>query len=163
MTTLEMFDGFTWRAFADFSAALFLVGGVFFLVVGAVGVVRFPDGYHRLHSISVCATLGLGGMLLAACYHLGSISVVSKAVITLVFLCVASPIGGHLLAKAAHDAGAPLWPRTLGDELEEDKAARRHGWGSSADVCSKPAPGAPTPRRAPSSPEGRSPIASSTR
>ncbi len=128
----QLLDGFTWRAFADLSAAVFLIGGVYFMVVGAVGVVRFPDGYHRLHSISVCATLGLVGMLLAACYHLSSAIIVSKALITIVFLFVAAPVGTHLLAKAAHEADPPVWPKTLSDELAEDKAAHLHGWGSGA-------------------------------
>jgi hypothetical protein len=35
---------------------------------------------------------------------------------------VATPIGSHLLAKAAHHGRLEQWDRTLGDELAEDKA-----------------------------------------
>ena len=65
--------------------------------------------------------LGLTGMLLAACLHLGDTIVVSKAIVTVVFTFVAMPIGSHLLAKAAHHVGAPMWDRTTGDELAQDK------------------------------------------
>lgn len=116
-------DGFTWRAMADLIASALLLGGLLFMFIGSIGVVRLPDGFHRIHAVSVCATLGLTGMLLGACFHIGSIVLISKAVMTIVFLFVAAPAGSHLLAKAAHDANLELWEKTLSDELAEDKEA----------------------------------------
>ena len=122
MSGFDLFDGFTLRAAADLIAAALLLGGLLFMFIGSIGVVRLPDGFHRIHAVSVCATLGLTGMLLAACFHIGSAVVISKAVMTIVFLFVAAPAGSHLLGKAAHDADLPLWEKTLSDELAEDKA-----------------------------------------
>lgn len=119
-------EALTWRAALDFLAAAFLLAGVAFMVIGAMGVVRLPDAYNRIHAASVTVTLGLTGMLLAACYHLGAAPIISKALITVVFIFVATPIGSHMLAKAAHDAGLEQWERTLDDELTEDK--RRMDW-----------------------------------
>jgi len=123
MNLLDLLDGFTMRALADLIAAVLLLGGLLFMFIGSIGVVRLPDGFHRIHAVSVCATLGLTGMLLAACFHIGSVVLISKAVMTIVFLFVAAPAGSHLLAKAAHDGGLPLWEKTLSDELAEDKKA----------------------------------------
>lgn len=103
-------------------AAAALLAGLFFLFVGALGVYRFPDAYHRLHAASKCTTLGLTGMLIAACLHIPDPIVVSKALITIALTFVANPIGSHLIAKAAHHAGLPVWERTRSDELAEDKA-----------------------------------------
>lgn len=114
--------GVTLAGVADLVAAIALLGGIFFLVVGAIGVYRLPDAYHRLHAASKCTTLGLTGMLLAMCLHIAEPIVVSKALITIVLTFVATPIGSHLIAKAAHHAGLPLWERTLSDELAQDKA-----------------------------------------
>ncbi len=122
MSGFDLFEGFTLRAAADLIAAALLLGGLLFMFIGSIGVVRLPDGFHRIHAVSVCATLGLTGMLLAACFHIGSVVLISKAVMTIVFLFVAAPAGSHLLAKAAHDADLPQWGKTLSDELAEDKA-----------------------------------------
>jgi len=123
MNLTDLTDGFTMQALADLIAAALLLVGLLFMFIGSIGVVRLPDGYHRIHAVSVCATLGLTGMLLAACFHIGSAVLISKAAMTIVFLFVAAPAGSHLLAKAAHDARLELWEKTLSDELAEDKEA----------------------------------------
>ena len=123
MNVFDLLDGFTMRALADLIAAALLLGGLLFMFIGSIGVVRLPDGFHRIHAVSVCATLGLTGMLLGACFHIGSIVLISKAAMTIVFLFVAAPAGSHLLAKAAHDGDLPQWEKTLSDELAEDKEA----------------------------------------
>lgn len=112
-----------WHGIADILASAALLCGVFFMWVGAFGLVRLPDSYNRIHAASKCTTLGLTGMLLAACFHLGDPVTVSKAVITIVFTFVATPAGSHMLAKAAHHGHSPQWDRTLSDELAEDKAS----------------------------------------
>lgn len=102
-------------------ACFFLLAGLFFMLVGAIGIIRLPDTYNRLHAASKCSTLGLLGLLLAALFHLGTIAVVTKVFITVLFAFVATPVGSHILAKAAHHDRAPKWEGTLSDELEEDK------------------------------------------
>ena len=104
----------------DALAAVFLLAGLFFMFVGALGIVRLPDTFLRLHAASKCSTLGLIGLLLAAVFHLGTGDIAAKSLATLVFAFVATPVGSHLLAKAALRAGTPTWDRTLGDEHAED-------------------------------------------
>ncbi len=119
--------GLTARAVFDFVSAGVLISGLFFMVVGALGVVRLPDAYHRIHAASICVTLGLTAMLVAACFHIQAAPIIMKSFITIVFIFVATPMGSHMLAKAAHDTRLPQWGKTLSDELAEDK--RLHGWG----------------------------------
>ena len=109
-----------WEGVADLLAAGALLFGLFFMFVGALGVMRMPDAYHRLHAASKCTTLGVTGMLVAACLRIGDPVVVSKAIITIAFTFVATPIGSHLIAKAAHHGRLPAWDRALSDELAED-------------------------------------------
>jgi len=105
----------------DAVTAVFLVAGLAFMLVGVLGIVRLPDAYHRLHASSKCTTLGLMGLLVAAAVHIGTSGAVVKAVLTMVFAFVATPVGSHVLAKSAHAAGMPQWDRTLSDELAEDR------------------------------------------
>lgn len=105
---------------SDILATLFVIGGLFFLLVGAVGIVRFPDTYNRLHASSKCSTLGLLGLILGVIFHIGTLAVATKGLLTILFAFVATPVGSHILAKAAHIDNAPLWGGTLSDELAED-------------------------------------------
>ena len=112
---------FTWYAFFHLLSAAALLCGVFFMAVGALSLLRLQDCYARIHGASKCTTLGLTGMLVAACIYIADPATVSKALITMVFTFVANPIGSHLLAKAAHHAGAGVSDTTVGDELADDK------------------------------------------
>ena len=47
------------------AAALVLIAA-FVLLVGAVGLIRLPDFYMRLHAPTKASTLGVGGVLLAS-------------------------------------------------------------------------------------------------
>lgn len=82
-------------------ALMLVVGGVFALV-GAVGMVRFPDFYMRLHAPTKATTLGVGGVLLAsmaANWGQGSYGL-HELLITL-FLFITAPVSANLMAKAA--------------------------------------------------------------
>lgn len=123
MTTTLLAEPFiTGAGVRNAIAIVTLAGGIFFMFLGALGVLRFPDVYARIHAASKCTTLGFTGMLIAACLHLADPKAVALAVITIVFTFVATPIGSHLLAKAAHHGKADMWPGTLSDELADDKA-----------------------------------------
>ena len=103
-------------------ATVFLLGsGLSFMLIGAWGVVRLPDAYHRLHASSKCSTLGLFGMLAGAVVHIGTADTLTKAALTLLFAVVATPVGSHILAKAAHNTGLRQWDQTLSDELANDQ------------------------------------------
>jgi multicomponent K+:H+ antiporter subunit G len=95
-------------------SVLLLVGG-FFTLVGAIGLVRLPDFFMRLHAPTKATTLGVGGMLLASIvWSLGGDPSLKELLITL-FLFVTAPVSAHLLARAALNRGlrsrAPLPPR----------------------------------------------------
>ena len=119
----------TMQLIFDILAIFFLLGGLFFMFVGALGVVRLPDAYHRLHAASKCSTLGLMGLVLAAMCHVGTLDVMTKSIAVVLFAFAATPVGSHMLAKAAHRDGAEQWKGTLSDELAEDKASAERGVG----------------------------------
>ena len=121
----------------DILTVLFLLFGLFFMFIGALGIWRLPDFFNRMHAGSKCLTLGISGTLIAAVLHLSSphaaagvagdpgwgtvVGAITKAALVIVFQYSAAPIGAHMLARAAHVAGAPRWEGTLDDELETDR------------------------------------------
>ena len=89
-------------------AALLVVGGVFALV-GAIGLLRFPDFFMRLHAPTKATTLGVGGVLLAS-LALGLARGawgVEELLITL-FLFLTAPVSANLMAQAAWNGFARI-------------------------------------------------------
>lgn len=85
----------------EWLGAAVVLAGVFFLAVGAIGFVRLPDVYCRLHMTGVVDTLGAPLVLLGIALTIGPSLAAGKLILGLVFLYVTSPLVGHLLALAA--------------------------------------------------------------
>ena len=78
-------------------AEIFLAGGAFFLLASAIGMLRLPDFYCRLHASGNSETLLLISLLIV----------------------LGNPIGTHILSKAAYKSGHHVW--TLEEDAKEDK------------------------------------------
>jgi multicomponent Na+:H+ antiporter subunit G len=87
--------------------ALSLLAGAGFALVGALGVIRFPDVYTRMHAASKAGTLGSGFCLVAVALSFGEVDVATRAVVAVVFFMLTAPVSAHLLARAAFKAGYP--------------------------------------------------------
>jgi len=87
---------------------LFVAAGLFFLLGGAIGMLRFPDFYTRLHAARVSDAVGATVLLVGlAIMADGQIAV--KLVLLAALTAALGPTLSHLLANAAHAAGlAPL-------------------------------------------------------
>lgn len=89
----------------EVAATACIVIGLFFLLVGGVGILRFRDLFSRLHVTGVLDTLGVPLVLLGVAIHLGPRLVSAKIILATMFLAVTSPLVGHLLSRAAIEAG----------------------------------------------------------
>jgi monovalent cation/proton antiporter, MnhG/PhaG subunit len=114
------------------SGLLLLAGGLFALV-GALGILRFPDLYTRMHAASKAGTLGSGFVLIAVAVASADLSVALRAGAAVIFLMLTAPISAHLLARAACLAGYEPDPSTTIDKYTRDLAARRHGTGAASE------------------------------
>ena len=83
---------------------LLLIGSVF-ASLGALGILRFPDLYTRLHAASKAGPLGAGMVLLGAGLVSGDPWTILRTVVGLVFLILVSPVSAHLLARSATKTG----------------------------------------------------------
>ena len=78
-----------------------LLGGAVFVLTGAIGLLRFPDFFTRLHAVSVCDTLG-AGLILAGLMLQGGLSMVTvKLILMFYFMMFTGPTAVHALADAA--------------------------------------------------------------
>ncbi|MGQ7793809.1 monovalent cation/H(+) antiporter subunit G [Faunimonas sp. B44] len=105
-------------------AGLLIVIGAGFALVGAVGIVRFPDLYTRMHAASKAGTIGSGIILIALAVDAMQFGVATRALAGVVFLLLTAPVAAHLLARAAVSAGLRPWRGTTLDERTAQQAAR---------------------------------------
>lgn len=110
-------------------ASLCVLGGLL-VIIGTVGVLRFPDFYTRLHASSVTDTSAMYALILGMALMAPSWLVVAKLGAIWVFLFLTSPTATHAIANAAHVAGLePLIGREAarGRAKPEDIDMEAHG------------------------------------
>ena len=96
----------------DIASWILLVAGGLFCIVGAVGLLRMPDFYTRVHAASVTDTLGAGLILLGLILQAGWTLVAVKLVMIGLLIFFTSPAATHALARAALGRGLkPLLDR----------------------------------------------------
>jgi multicomponent Na+:H+ antiporter subunit G len=76
-----------------------IVGGLFFMIVGTIGVLRMPDVFTRMHAAGMTDTMGAGLLILGMC------------VLVYVFLMFTSPISSHAVTRAALASGVVPYTR----------------------------------------------------
>jgi len=82
-----------------------LVAGGLFCVVGALGLVRMPDFYTRMHAAGVTDTVGAGLLLLGMILQAGFSMATVKLLMIALLLLFTNPTATHALAKAARARG----------------------------------------------------------
>ena len=91
----------------------FIAAGSFFTVVGALGLVRMPDLYTRLHASGVLDPFGVSLILIGLMFQAGFTLVTAKLFFLVVLLLFTSPVSCHALARAAlHRGVKPLLAKT---------------------------------------------------
>ena len=96
---------------------LAIIGGIFFIVVGSIGLIRMPDVYTRLHAAGMTDTMGAGLLLIGLSFQAGLTLVTVRLMMIWAFLLFTSPIGTHALARAAlHGKVEPFRVDLGGDE-----------------------------------------------
>lgn len=96
----------------------FVTVGTFFMFLGALGIVRMPDLFTRMHASTKAASLGVGMILIGAALHFGNLGIATKAIITTIFIFLTAPVAAHMIGRAAFILNIPRWEGTVIDEAE---------------------------------------------
>ena len=107
-----------------------LVLGTAFIALSALGLLRLPDVYSRLHAITKASTLGMAGTLAASALFFageaehGSWSIL-RELLAMWFVVLTNPVGGHMIARSAYLIGVPMTEVSILDHL--DRAGEHQG------------------------------------
>jgi multicomponent Na+:H+ antiporter subunit G len=110
-------------------AHAFVVTGAILMALSGLGVLRLPDVLARLQAGTKAASLGLACVFAGAALLEPSVSAVVKLALSMLFVFTTAPVAGHVIGRAAYEAGVPLWADTWIDEalFEMDEDAGGHG------------------------------------
>jgi multicomponent Na+:H+ antiporter subunit G len=108
----------------DVIVAMLLLLGSLFVLLAALGVVRFPDLFMRMQAMTKASTLGAGSLLIAVAVHFARLDLTARSLLILAFIFITSPVAAHVIARAAYRAKVPLWEGSIADELRTARPER---------------------------------------
>ncbi len=104
---------------ADVVSAVLILAGSVLAVLAGVGMVRFPDVFARMHAATKPATLGLVLVAMGAILQVDTWSGVTQLALVIALQFLTSPVGAHLVGRAAYHSGGTVDEATVLDDLAD--------------------------------------------
>ena len=98
-------------------SALFVIAGSLVTLIAALGVLRLPDFFMRMHAATKAGVVGPSLLLIGAGFFEPSLNTWIKIFLAILFLLTTTPISGHLIGKAGFIGGVNLWKGTVRNDL----------------------------------------------
>ena len=115
----------------EWITAVLIIFGASFMLLAAVGIVRMPDVWTRMHCSTKSATLGVGFIQIAvAISFIHDLGVFARAIIVIGFVFQTAPVAAHMIGRAAYLMKLPLWRETVRDDLKGQYSSRTHTLGN---------------------------------
>ncbi|GHA29533.1 Na+/H+ antiporter subunit G [Devosia pacifica] len=105
---------------AQYLAAALILLGAGFALVSAMGVLRLPDLYTRMHAASKAGSVGAGFILIAVAIVSFDLAVTLRAFAGIFFLLLTTPVASHLLARASYQSGYRPAESTVMNDLDAE-------------------------------------------
>ena len=93
-----------------------LILGAFMMFLTGLGIYRMPDIFTRMHAATKASSLGVALLLLAAILIFRDPMVLTKSLVTILFIFLTAPVAAHLLGRAAYARRTALWEHSIVDE-----------------------------------------------
>lgn len=100
--------------------SLLVLIGSGWMLLGSLGLLRFPDLYTRLHGTGVSSTIGIALLITAVILNFSRETPLFSilAGLTLLFIFLTYPLATTAIIWAAHRIRVPIFSGTLTDEWE---------------------------------------------
>ena len=90
-------------------AAILLLLGAFFGLVAALGIVRMPDLYCRMHAATKAGAFGVALMLLGMFFSMPAQRVFIQGALIVFFFYLTAPVAAQMVGHVAIHRGVKLW------------------------------------------------------
>ncbi|MFC1571532.1 monovalent cation/H(+) antiporter subunit G [Candidatus Margulisiibacteriota bacterium] len=89
----------------------FFTLGIFFMLFGVLGTLRFPDVYTRLHPAGKAGTAGVISIFIGLMFYSGFSSFTLRILLIALFILITSPVASHAIARGAVESGIKPWEK----------------------------------------------------
>lgn len=107
--------------FIEWLAMILLILGALFILIGAIGLVKLPDFYMRLHAPTKASTLGIGSILIASMllHMVNDRGVNIQELVISLFMFITAPVSAYMMAKAAIHKDVPSIEKTQNPHISQ--------------------------------------------
>lgn len=112
----------SWELVVEIVSWILILTGSAFTVIGAIGTVRFPNFWSRLHAASVSESAGMILLIAGMCLYSGMTLVTVKLIVIGVFIFITGPTSTHAVANAALMSGERPEEDVGEEKTHEDKS-----------------------------------------
>ena len=115
-------------------AEVLILFGAVFILAAALGMLRFPDFYTRLHASTKLVTLGGIGIFGGSAAIFASIGAAERVLLIAAFFVLTAPLSGYMIARAGYLGGLrPYFEESSADEWQELGSMRLDGSGAAEE------------------------------
>jgi multicomponent Na+:H+ antiporter subunit G len=97
--------------------SFFIVFASIFMVLAAIGLLKFPDLPIRMHATTKSGVFATCLIMIAVALYFRQTDITARVIAIITFILITAPVAAHAIGRAAYFAGVPLWPGTIKDEL----------------------------------------------
>jgi multicomponent Na+:H+ antiporter subunit G len=115
----------SWSEWSVWIGGGFVAAGALLSIIGALGVLRFPDVFTRIHAASITDTGGASLVILGLALIAGLEPLTLKLLLIWVFIMLTTPAAAHALANAAFCSGHAPWAGGDGVTMPKKKERSR--------------------------------------
>lgn len=108
-------------------AEMLILFGAVFILAAALGMLRFPDFYTRLHASTKLVTLGGIGIFGGSAAIFASIGATERVLLIAAFFLLTAPLSGYMIARSGYLGGLrPYSEKSSVDEWQQCGAMKAH-------------------------------------
>ena len=82
----------------------FVLSGAFFILVAAIGIVKFRDIFSRMHAATKAPSFGIFLIVIGMCIYFNQPVVYIKGLFIVLFVYLTAPLGAHAIIKSFIDS-----------------------------------------------------------
>jgi multicomponent Na+:H+ antiporter subunit G len=106
--------------------SIILIIGAAFTTIAAIGLIRFPDFFTRMHAATKAGAFGGIIILLLCAFCFASLKITLIVFVNIIFFYFTAPVAAHMIARSAYINRVKQWQGSKADELKGNIPLKQH-------------------------------------
>lgn len=87
--------------------SIFIILGALFILIAAIGILRFNDFFGRIHASTKATSFGILLLLIGVAIYFSTWVITLKVIMVIVFIYLTAPLAAHSVAKTFEKKNNP--------------------------------------------------------